>query len=184
MNRVQPIRSRQIVRDIYDYLNEKNPRDALMYAMGIYTGLRISDILRLKVRDVKDKKYITIREKKTNKEKRIFISSFLQKTIRTYINGKKDYECLFHGKRQINIPISRQRAYKILREAADIFGINDGIGTHTLRKTFGYHYYQKTKDIAMLMELFNHSHEEVTLRYIGITQDIVDDVYKKIDLLE
>ena len=92
MNRVQPIRSRQTVRDIYDYLNEKNPRDALMYAMGIYTGLRISDILRLKVRDVKDKKYITIREKKTNKEKRIFISSFLQKTIRTYINGKKDYE--------------------------------------------------------------------------------------------
>ena len=53
-----------------------------------------------------------------------------------------------------------------------------------MRKTFGYHYYKKTKDVATLMELFNHSHESITLRYIGITQDTISQVYKNIDLLE
>ncbi|MDX9806823.1 MAG: site-specific integrase, partial [bacterium] len=45
---------------------------------------------------------------------------------------------------------------------------------HTLRKTFGYHFYQKTKDVALLQQLFNHSAPSVTLRYIGINQDIMD----------
>jgi len=49
------------------------------------------------------------------------------------------------------------------------------IGTHTLRKTFGYHFYKKTNDIALLMELFNHSSQSITLRYIGMNQDFMDE---------
>lgn len=64
-------------------------------------------------------------------------------------------------------------AYKILREAADYVSL-DGIGTHTLRKTFGYHFYQQYKDPALLQEIFNHSSEEITLRYIGVNQDMMD----------
>jgi len=58
----------------------------------------------------------------------------------------------------------------------------DSIGTHTLRKTFGYHFYQKYKDIALLQELFNHSAPSVTLRYIGINQDMIDDAMKEFKL--
>ena len=47
MNKVQPIRDKQLVKDIYQYLLEQNSRDAVIYAVGIYTGLRISDILNL-----------------------------------------------------------------------------------------------------------------------------------------
>ena len=184
MNRVQPIRDRRTIRDIFDYLKEQNMRDAVMFATGVYTGLRISDILKLKVRDVRGKDYIYIREQKTNKEKRITINRFLKKLYTEYINGKRDYESLFPGKERINKPISRQRAYRILAEAGKHFGIMDGIGTHTMRKTFGYHYYQKTKDVATLMEIFNHDHESITLRYIGITQDTISKVYEGIDLLE
>lgn len=184
MNKVQPIRDKKVMRDIFDYLYEQNKRNGVMYAFGIYTGLRISDILPLRVRDVK-KNVLYIREKKTGKEKRIVFNKFLQKLLNDYIKGMKDYECLFRSPtKNTNKPISRQQAYNILSKAAKNFGIDSGVGTHTLRKTFGYHYYQKTHDIATLMEVFNHDREEITLRYIGITQDTVDDIYSKIDLLE
>ena len=52
------------------------------------------------------------------------------------------------------------------------------MGTHTLRKTFGYHYYKKFKDIAMLQKIFNHSNPALTLNYIGIEQDKIDESYK------
>lgn len=184
MNKVQPIRDKRIMRDIFDYLYEKNKRDGVMYALGIYTGLRISDILPLRVRDAK-KDYIYLREKKTRKEKRIPINRFIRKLLDDYIKDKKDFECLFRSPRKnANIPITRQQAYNILSDAGKKFGIDSGIGTHTLRKTFGYHYYQKTHDVATLMEVFNHDREEITLRYIGITQDIITNIYNDIDLLE
>ncbi|MFP3813497.1 tyrosine-type recombinase/integrase, partial [Bacillus sp. SIMBA_005] len=55
----------------------------------------------------------------------------------------------------------------------------DDIGTHTLRKTFGYHFYKQTKDVAMLQEIFNHSDQRTTLRYIGINQDAMNNAMKK-----
>lgn len=65
-------------------------------------------------------------------------------------------------------------AYKILSGAAAEFGL-DEIGTHTLRKTYGYHMYMQTKNIALVMEIFNHSSEKVTLRYIGgVNQDAME----------
>ncbi|MFC0416388.1 tyrosine-type recombinase/integrase [Cytobacillus solani] len=70
--------------------------------------------------------------------------------------------------------IHRVQAWKILNAAAQEVGISE-IGTHTLRKTFGYHFYQKYKDVAVLQQIFNHSSPAVTMRYIGINQDIMDE---------
>ena len=58
------------------------------------------------------------------------------------------------------------------------------VGTHTLRKTFGYHMYQKTHDVALLMDVFNHDDPSVTLRYIGVNQDTKDKLYLDVDLLQ
>lgn len=59
--------------------------------------------------------------------------------------------------------------------------LKEKIGTHTLRKTFGYHAYKNGVDLSLLMRIFNHSSQAVTLRYIGITQDQIDDVYINLD---
>lgn len=53
--------------------------------------------------------------------------------------------------------------------------IEDGIGTHTMRKTFGYWFYKQTKDVAKLQSLLNHSHPKITLRYIGITDEEIEN---------
>lgn len=183
MNKVQPIRDKQLVKDIYQYLLEQNSRDAVIYAVGIYTGLRISDILNLRVRDVRAKENIILYERKTGKEKFIPINRFLKKVLNQFIDGRRDYEYLFLSPKPPNRPISRQQVYNILSKAAEHFGIEERIGTHTLRKTFGYHYYLKTHDVGTLMKLYNHSSETVTLCYIGITDDTLASVYKDVDLL-
>lgn len=84
-----------------------------------------------------------------------------------------DDDFLFRSREGENKPISRVRAYQLLTDAAKKVGL-DEIGTHTLRKTFGYWHYKQHKDIALLQELFNHSAPSVTLRYIGINQDTMD----------
>ena len=140
--------------------------------MGINTGLRISDLLPLKVEDVRNKTHITIKEKKTDKTKRFVINGALRQEIEEYTQNMKDHDYLFRSQRTFE-PIKRVQAYKILNKVAKEVGL-DEIGTHTLRKTFGYHYYKKTKDVAMLQEIFNHSAPSVTKRYIGITQDEID----------
>ena len=61
-------------------------------------------------------------------------------------------------------------------------GIQDRIGTHTLRKTFGYHAYQTGIDISILQKIFNHTAQSVTMRYIGITQDDMDEVFLNLNL--
>jgi integrase len=58
LNTVEPIRDMDIVLDIADYLKSKNERDYVLFMFGIYSGLRISDILPIRVRDVRDKDFI------------------------------------------------------------------------------------------------------------------------------
>lgn len=177
MNTVEPIRDINIVMDIADYLKSKNERDYVMFMFGIYTGLRISDILKFRVRDIKEKDAIYLREKKTGKEKRFPLNSELKPIIADYISDKKDYEYLFKSCRSGNKAISRQQAYKILSAAGKKFNI-DKVGTHTLRKTFGYHMYQQTHDAVTIKEILNHTDISVTLRYIGINQDNKDKAIK------
>ena len=97
-----------------------------------------------------------------------------------YIEDKEDQEYLFKSRQGKNKPITRGRAYAILRAAALANGL-DEIGTHTLRKTFGYHVYQEEKDVALLQDIFNHSAPYITLKYIGVNQDAIDQAYQKLN---
>lgn len=176
MNFVQPIRDPEIIRAIKEDLVEKSDRNRMLFITGINSGLRISDILLLRVIDTK-KSYFNLIEKKTGKKKRIEMTPGLRLEFKEYVEGKQDHEYLFKSREGVNKPISRSMAYKILSESAAKFGLDD-IGTHTLRKTFGYHFYKKYKNVAMLQQIFNHRDQETTLIYIGISQDEMDKAMK------
>lgn len=179
MNFVEPIRDATTVIDIGDYLKEEvGEKYYIMYMIGIYSGLRISDILRLKIRDIKNKDRIKIREKKTGKEKIFIVNKELEKAIKDYCKDKKDWEYVVPSARVKNKAVSREYAYRVMHEAGLEFGL-DNLGTHTMRKTFGYHFYLQTKDIVILMRIFNHHDESKTLRYIGIEQATIDEAMSK-----
>ncbi len=184
VNVVEPIRSVDLIRDISLFLKTKSERNYIMFLLGIYSGLRISDILKLKVKDVKNKNSISLREQKTDKQRIFVINPYLKKELKKYIDDNHlpsdQYLIKRQGKR--NASISRVRAYEILREAAQYFRI-DNIGTHTMRKTFGYHFYLQTKDVVTLQKIFNHAHPVMTLRYIGIEQDEINKKVKDFKLL-
>lgn len=181
MNRVEPIRDLDTLEAIEEYLKKWHFKYYIMFELGIYTGLRISDILKLKVKDVKNKRSIELKEQKTGKQRLIYINPVLKKALNQYLESEnlKSNDYLIHSRnsKAANRPITRQQAYRVLRAAGEEFKLNL-IGTHTLRKTFGYHYYEQTKDIGTLMIVFNHAHESITLRYIGITQNSLDKMFK------
>lgn len=172
MKFVQPIRDKKKLEEVKEVLRRQSYRDLFLFEMGINTGLRISDLLKLHVNDVKERTHIVIKEQKTGKDKRFIINTALREKINEYVNGMNETDCLFASKKTRK-PITRIQAYRIMNGAAEKVGL-DEIGTHTLRKTFGYHYYQKTKDVVMLQTIFNHSAPSITLRYIGIQQDEID----------
>lgn len=175
MNIVQPIKKIEDIQKIKKYLAKK-PRDALLFSFGINTGLRISDILSLDVGDVKGRDYIEIREKKTNKYKKFQLNRFLKEEIDVFVEGLPSEQPLFYTQKHCRL--DRAQAYRILNKAAQAVGVKERIGTHTLRKTFGYHFYQQYDDIVMLQKIFNHSTPSITLRYIGIEQEDIDEVYR------
>lgn len=212
MEFVQPIRDLKQIETMKRLLKSKSLRDYCLFVLGINSGLRISDLLSLQIKDVCDKgkikDRITIRELKTNKTKDFPLSSNSKNALKEYLKTRelKENEPLFQSRKRnraeaerlcegkdcnaVNREVSRgnkgfllrQQAYKIINTVAKSVGIKEKIGTHTLRKTFGYHAFNNGYDITLIQKLFNHSSPSITLRYIGITQDELDDVYLSLDL--
>lgn len=178
---VQPIRDKRKIEEMKNELLKGGLRNYFLFYLGINTGLRISDILSLKAEDIRNSTHLVTKEKKTGKIKRFKINNGLYDEIQKYILGMADEEYLFKSQKGDNKPISRVQAYRILNECAGNIGLSE-IGTHTMRKTFGFHFYQKTKDVALLQELFNHSSPSITLRYIGINQQMMDNAVDDFNL--
>lgn len=181
MNKVEPIRDKSKIEEVKNELLKDNYRNYLLFVLGINTGFRIGDMLKLKVEDVQNKTHIILKEQKTGKSKKIFINSVLRNALDKYIKNMADQEYLFQSRNGTNQPLSRSQSYRILSSAAKKVGL-ESIGNHSTRKTFGYFHYKKFKDVALLQHLFNHSAPSVTLDYIGVNQDVMDNSMKNFSL--
>jgi integrase len=175
MNEVQPIKNKRDINKMKKALAGR-PRDLLLFIIGINTSLRISDILTLKAGDF-DGDYLILREKKTGKRKQIRINKAIQKALKELLPADAKPDSWLFPSRKGDAPISRVQAWRILNDAAKRAGLDIAFGTHTLRKTFAYQAYKKGVDLALLMRVLNHSSQRETLRYIGIEQENIDDVY-------
>lgn len=164
---VNPIRDVHLIQRIKQVLRKRSGRDYLLFLFGINTGIRIQDLLRLKVRDVWDGKEVV--EFLTLRNQTFYLNENVKQAIKYYLTVRNlsmnDY--LFKS-RKYDKPITRQQAYRIINSAAKEVGIQERIGTHTIRKTFGYHAYQKGIAISLIQSVYGHSSTTETLRYIGI----------------
>lgn len=189
MNLVEPIRDLNKIEEMKKVLLEqgKGKRNYLIFKVGINIGLRISDIIKLKVSDIRYENGtmrddITIIEKKTNKKKVFRFNAELKDELDNYTKNMKQFEYVFKSRNGVNQPLTRVQVYRFLNEAAKLTKIEHAFGTHSLRKTMGYFFYLKYKDVATLQTIFNHSSPSITLRYIGISQDEINDMYEEFSL--
>lgn len=185
MEYVEPIRDIESINAMKKVLASQSQRNLLLFVLGINTGIRISDLLTLKVRDVWDgqdiKEFLHLKDKNKEEMKAYYLNTNVKQELRKYLNSidfKKD-DYLFKSKKD-DEPITRQQAYRIINHAAKEVGIEGKIGTHTLRKTFGYHAYRKGIAISLLMEIYNHHSPSETLKYIGIEKG--EERFVKIDV--
>lgn len=185
MEFVQPIRDKEIIESMKVYLKDKNERDYVLFMIGINTGLRIGDILKLKISDVLGDE-IRIMEMKTDKKKSIPINKSLRAALRPFIKDRKHEEYLIQSRQRDQKgkkkSIDRSTAYRIIKDAAVSCGFKKNCGTHTMRKTFGYMHYKANGNIAALQKIFNHDKELTTYIYIGLEKDYLDKTIMDLNL--
>ena len=181
VNVVEPIRDKNDIQRIVEYFNNNDKRKyAVLFLLGINSGLRVSDLLGFKVKDVLNQSSIKLREQKTGKYKLFPLKDELQKMLNDFCKNRNPNEWLFVGRH--NLKLDRIIVYKTFVNACKELNINANVGTHTMRKTFGYHHYKQFHDIALLQTIFNHYSPVVTKRYIGITQDEINESYLNLNL--
>lgn len=180
----RPITSTEKVLDIQDYLKYKNERDYVLFLIGVTTGYRAGDLVKLKVRDIKEairRKEFTIYEgkkfnsknirEKNRRPRTVELIPEVAKILKEHIKDKKDYEYIFRSRKGVNKPIGVQAVSNIIKEAADYFGLYD-ITAHSMRKTYAYKIYiESGMDIVAVKELLGHSSIEETKRYIGLDRE-------------
>jgi integrase len=190
MATTQPIRKKQQIRELaMYYLKLGQLRNHVLIVIGLYTALRISDLLRLTWDDVYDfdrgrvRASISIIEKKTKKQKTIALNNKIVSALTLYAaQVAQQGRPLIENPRTGNA-ISRIQAYRLIRAAAEALALQCRVSCHSLRKTFGYHAWKSGVSPAIIMDIYNHSSLAVTRRYLGVTQDDRDEVYLMLELM-
>lgn len=167
--------------------NPTNLRNYMMFVVSINNGTRISDLLSLKVGDVltasgEVREEVYIRESKTGKTRYVFFGKGSKQAILQYLNALPSFEMndyLFSSRKKkdgMSQPIGRTQAWKIVSKMGEAISADREeklhLGTHSMRKTFGYQRIKQNPDdqmvVAQISEMYNHSNMNTTYRYLGI----------------
>jgi integrase len=169
---VEPIRSLKDIKAISS-LTKDNPRDHLLFLLGINNGLRAADLIRLKAGDVRDMEVgdtLTIRESKTQKDNILVINKTVHKALRAYLDKvqPKNDDYLFSS-RKGSSHLQSQAVSKLVKSWTKAINLKGNYGAHSLRKTWGY--IQRTVHgvgFEIICKRYNHSSPAITMRYLGI----------------
>lgn len=170
-----PIKRIEDVHYIQAYIKTQDKthshRNYILFILGITTGYRVGDLVKLRVKDIKialQYGYFKIEEGKTKKVRKVPIVSNLKKELKDYIKNKKDYEYIFYSQKGRSLSV--KGVTDILREVASDLKLRDiNLSAHSLRKTFAYRVWiESGKDIFYVKELLGHSTVEYTKRYLGL----------------
>lgn len=196
---VYPFRSKEDLQSMHNYFVEhKSYRDDCMFIFGINVGLRAGDLLALSWGDVFPESReevansVVVKEEKTDKWRTFYLNESCKNAIKNYYPKyvakygiPADDEYIF--KSQKGGMVTVRAAGKILKIAATEVGIKYNVGTHSMRKTFGYWQLKAHANDALflcqLQEMFNHSSPKITLRYCGLEEERMEQYYNDVNLL-
>lgn len=182
--KVEPIRELKDIKAIKRLLKD-NPRDLCLFTIGINTNLRASDIRAIKVGQVEgatEGDELVINESKTRKERRITLNKSVCDVVRQYLDSVdlSHDDDLFKSQRGT---LTVQSIHRLVKSWCSDINLQGNYGSHTLRKTFGYHQrVQINTSIPELMVMFNHSSQRQTLDYLCVQPEEIKDAYLKLCL--
>ena len=178
MIEVKAIKSKQKIGAIKDYLKEKSIRDYLLFVAGCNLAIRISDLLSLRVDQVRDhrgniREFVRLKESKNKKQRELRVNKALTTALIAFFKASPVLEKespLFPGRRS-DKPMTRQNAHYIIKDACRAVGLKGKYAAHSMRKSWGYAAYSQGVRIEEIMRKLGHASPGVTLRYIGIEQE-------------
>jgi integrase len=195
MNFVEPIRDRKKLAQIKNLLRgQERFRDLLLFVVGINSALRISDLLELKVAHFLDeqgkiRQRFWIKEQKRSKRQEVVINESIREALKEYwsaypgIKEKQENYIFFNPEfNDYSHPIKRGQSWKFITSICREVGLRGNFGTHSLRKTWGYHARMQGVDLALIMHKLNHESIAYTKRYLGITDDELQAVAQRLNL--
>ena len=162
----------------------------LLISVGVFTGLRVSDLLQLKFNQFIGTEFLNIIEKKTKKDRRIKINSDLKdivERIKIKMNVTEDDQFIFVNKYGTK-PIDKSYVNVKLKELLNKYDIHleGNVSSHMFRKTLGNRALKlnnySNESIILLMELFNHSSPITTKRYLGVRNSEIESIYDSLKL--
>ena len=179
--KVDPITELKDIKSIKKLLSD-HPRNFCLFTMGINTNLRASDLTNIRVKQIRGLKAgddMVIKEKKTEKDRRITLNSSCIDSIQKLLDSVDllDDDYLF-ASRKGKGKLSVQHVNRLVKVWCKLVNLKGNYGSHTLRKTWGFHQRKTFKtEIPTLMECFNHSTQKQTLKYLGIQPEEIKAVY-------
>lgn len=164
---------------------DENYKFCLLISIGVFTGLRISDLLTLKYSDLLNSETFYIKEKKTQKQRSIKVNKDLKEIVSRIVQKSKvnDLEQLIFINKYGTKSIDKSYVNVKLKEIIKMYRIKlDGnVSTHTFRKTLGRRVMEvnnySNESLILLMDLFGHSSMSITKRYLGIREQEIHNVY-------
>ncbi len=167
MRIVRPIQDPATAAAVQDSLCRRDTRFGLLWRIGVHSGLRISDLLKLRPKDFKGRK-LTVREQKSSKRKVIVFDKLFVNDIRQYAKKRqlRPGDFLFYRNRlHADVPMSRQWARAVIASEARKLNV-DEIGAHSMRKIYACEIYRRTGSLEAVQKALNHSKAETTLIYL------------------
>ena len=180
---VEPIRRQKDIKLIKKILQD-SPRNICLFILGINTNLRASDLLKIKVEQVRHLQpgeEITLKEKKTKKQRRINLNRACIEAIQNLLKSIKyeDDDFLFLSNRKDKNALTVSSLSTLVKKWCKDINLKGNYASHTLRKTWGYH--QRVTfgvGIPELMVCFNHTSQKQTLDYLCVQPEEIKSVYQ------
>ncbi|MEL7640366.1 MAG: tyrosine-type recombinase/integrase [Solidesulfovibrio sp.] len=181
--KVEPIINMKDIKSIKKLLVDR-PRDRLLFVLGINSGLRVQDLLALKISDVRTCSIgdrVSIKEKKTGKENVFIMNKEIKTALDEYLRCAKrqDDHYLFKSRKGQNYPLTTYAVTMMVQRWCDEINLKINAGAHTLRKTWCYQQRQMGSSWELLAKRLNHSTPSITRRYLGVQEEEVEEILMK-----
>ena len=191
MNEVEAVKTKNQLSQIETLLSEKSDIFGDVWSLGINSALRVSDLLSIEMCSLKDldanNPVLKIKEQKTGKNRSIRLNTvamaIIQDRLAKYPNDKWLFQSTsgrFSSKAPQ--PINRRSVARVFHDVGEKTIPRLQLSTHSMRKTRGYFLHANGHSIESISRILNHSSTSITMRYIGLTQQSIDDSFTELVL--